>query len=141
NMTLFGSPLVSTEQVYLGKATAFAGFSYPILSGLGLDLFSPARGIFLYCPLLVIGTVGLYYMLRQSAHRREGFLFLLCFLGILVPYAMWYDPIGGSGFGQRFLVPAIPFLLLPTGFVLERGPSRWRALGFPLSFFGLIFKV
>ena len=129
NQAAFGSPFVTTEQAYQHTSSLLGSFSYPLVEGLYLDLFSPLRGVFVYCPILLVGLLGFYFMLRRRENASEGLLFAACFVGILLPYSMWQDAVGGEAFGPRFLIAAIPFLLLPTGFLIEsgrRGPCRLR---------------
>ena len=115
NEAIFGTAFHTTEQVYLNSPTPFGEFSTPIYQGVYLNLFSPLRGLFVYSIFLVLGVFGLAEMMREKRHRAEAVLLLACFLGILLPYSAWYDPVGGAAFGPRFLVSAIPFLLLPAG--------------------------
>jgi hypothetical protein len=53
---------------------------------------------------------------------------------------MWYDPTGGEGFGPRFLVAAIPFLLLPAGAVLQGASRRLWAFAFALYAIGAVMN-
>jgi len=140
DQTAFGNPLLTSEQVYDQTSSVFQSFSYPLLSGLYLDLFSPIRGVFLYCPMLVLGLVGCYYFWQRREVRTECVLLIACFLAILLPYSMWYNAEGGEGFGQRFLIPVIPFLLLPAGFAIEARARLVRALAYPLYGLGVIFN-
>ncbi|HKT22055.1 MAG TPA: hypothetical protein VJR06_05545, partial [Nitrososphaerales archaeon] len=39
----------------------------------------------------------------------------------------WYAVDGGLSFGPRFIVPAIPFLIIPAGFIVEQARG-YRAL-------------
>jgi hypothetical protein len=127
NYAIFGDPLTTTEQYFNGKTSVFASFTTPIYSGLELDLFSFSRGLFIYVPFLVLGVIGYVDAFLKSGNRREALLLLVMFLCIMLPYSAWYEPDGGVSFGPRFLVAAIPFLLLPAGYVLETtsGKSLW----------------
>lgn len=136
----FGNPLLTSEQVYDHTSSVFQSFSYPLLSGLYLDLFSPLRGVFLYCPVLVVGVVGCYYFWQRREARSECILLVACFLAILLPYSMWYNAEGGEGFGPRFLIPAIPFLLLPAGFAIEARGRLVRASAYLLYAVGVLFN-
>jgi len=119
NYAIFGDPFTTTEQYFNGQTSVFASFTNPIYSGLELDLVSFSRGLFVYSPILALGVMGYLDAFRGKANRRETLMLLGMFLCILLPYAAWYQPDGGVGFGPRFLVAAIPFLLLPAGYVLE----------------------
>jgi hypothetical protein len=140
NQAAFGDPFVTTEQAYQHASSLFGSFSYPILDGLYLDLFSPLRGIFVYCPILVFRAVGFYIFLSRSEIASEGLLFAACFVGILLPYSMWNDAVGGEAFGQRFLIAAIPFLLLPAGFTIEARRRGDAALAYLLYGVGVLFN-
>lgn len=138
NYASFGSPLQGSEQLYLHASSVFAEFSYPLYLGLYLNLFTPYRGLFVFSIFLLLGVFGFYDMIKESLYRREALLLLACFLGIFIPYSMWYDPTGGEGFGPRFLVAAIPFLLLPAGIVIQRGDQKLKALAFVLYAAGVV---
>jgi hypothetical protein len=127
NYAIFGDPFTTTEQYFNGRSSVFASFTNPIYSGLELDLVSFSRGLFAYSPILVLGVLGYIDAFRGMGNRRETLLLLGMFLCILLPYAAWYQPDGGLGFGPRFLVAAIPFLLLPAGYTLQsiRGKTLW----------------
>jgi len=127
NYAIFGNPFTTTEQYFNGKTSVFASFTNPIYSGLELDLFSFSRGLFIYSPILALGVMGYFDAFVGKGNRRETLLLLGMFLCILMPYAAWYQPDGGVGFGPRFLVAAIPFLLLPAGYIIEsiRGKALW----------------
>jgi hypothetical protein len=140
NQAAFGNPLVTSEQAYQHASSLLGSFSYPLLDGLYLDLLSPLRGIFVFCPILVLGALGFYYIPRRRETKGEGVLLAACFLGILIPYAMWYNAIGGEAFGQRFLIPVIPFLLLPSGFVIEARGRGLAIVAYALYDVGVIFN-
>jgi len=140
NHSAFGNPFVTTEQAYQHTTSLFSSFSFPLPEGLFLDLFSPLRGIFVYCPLLVLGALGFDSMLSRRETAKEGLLLAACFVGILLPYSMWTDAIGGEAFGQRFLVPAIPFLLLPSGFMIDGRRRSLTALAYLLYGVGVLFN-
>jgi hypothetical protein len=140
NQAAFGDPLLSTEQAYQQTPSLFASFSYPILDGLYLDLFSPLRGVFVYCPILILGAIGFYFVPRRRELRSEAALLGACFVGMLIPYAMWYNAVGGEAFGQRFLIPVIPFLLLPSGFLIESKERGAAAVAYLLYGVGVVFN-
>ncbi len=95
-------------------------------------LFSPARSVWLFSPVLLLGLAGAWLWAREGRWRRA--LFPAVALGSLViGYALgrgavqWY---GGTGWGARYLVPATPFLalwLLPLVERLMRDGAAWWA--------------
>jgi hypothetical protein len=87
------------------------GFSTPLVKGIYGLTFSPGAGLFVFCPLLLVG-IGLL----PSFARRWGMeAALICVLvGVrLLFFAGWWDWAGGATWGPRYLVPLIPLLLLP----------------------------
>lgn len=110
NMSRFGSPL----------ATEYAGFrlsesfTYPFWSGLYGLIASPGRGILFYAPIVVLVAVG-----ARWSWQRSPLLTVVC-LVLMVDrvafYASWWAWHGGTTWGPRFLVPAMPALV---PFVLE----------------------
>lgn len=140
NQAAFGNPFLTTEQAYQHTSSLLGSFSYPLLDGLYLDLFSPLRGVFVYCPILILGALGFYFIPRRRELVSEGLLLAACFLGFLIPYAMWYNAVGGEAFGQRFLIPAIPFLLIPAGFLIEAKKPGIVAVAYLLYGVGVVFN-
>lgn len=138
NYVNFGSAFRTTEQLYLHSSNVFAEFSYPLYLGVYLNLFSPYRGLFIYSIFLVLGVFGFYDALGGRPWRNEALFLLACFLGVFLPYSMWYDPGGGDSFGPRFLVAAIPFLLIPSGFVLEKAKKGVRVASYVLLSAGVV---
>ena len=123
--SIFGNPLVGTEQSYRHMSSILGSFTTSPVYGLTLDMVSFERGLLIFAPILLFGLIGYIDALRD---RRVGLymvLYLAIFLGILLPYSMWYQPDGGLAYGPRFLVAAVPFLLLPAGYLAERARG-WR---------------
>jgi hypothetical protein len=140
NETIFGTAFHTTEQVYLNSSTPFGEFSYPIFEGVYLNLISPLRGLLVFSIFLILGIFGYVDMLKQKKYRVEALFLFACFLGVFLPYSAWYDPTGGAAFGPRFLISAIPFLLLPAGLVIETGSRRMRATAFILYAVGVVIN-
>lgn len=135
NYTILGNPFVTTEQAYLGRSV-LEGFSYPLYQGLALNFASPLRGVFVYTPFLVLGVAGYLETFRGPGPRRD-FLFMLAIaMAIIVPYSAWYAPTGGLSFGPRLIMAAIPFLLLPAGFIIEEEKGKRLSLIYALYLAG-----
>jgi Dolichyl-phosphate-mannose-protein mannosyltransferase len=140
NEAIFGTVFHTTEQAYLNSSTPLGEFSYPIYEGIYLNLISPLRGLLVFSVFLLLGVFGYVDMLRLKKYRAEALFLLACFLGVFLPYSAWYDPTGGAAFGPRFLVSAIPFLILPAGLVIETGVRRMRVLAFILYAVGVVIN-
>jgi hypothetical protein len=119
NLSAFGSIITTSQNLY-DKKPLLGDFTTPLYQGLFVNFLSPYRGLFIYCPFLILAPFGFYLMLRHRSQKSQILLFLAIFLLIVVPYSMWQDVTAGVSFGPRFVIPAIPFLLLPVGEVLER---------------------
>jgi hypothetical protein len=139
NRIAFGNFFTSSEQLYLHSATIFGNFTYPLDLGLVLNLFTPFRGLLVYCPILILGIPGFYLMLESKQNENDGLFLFGIFLALLVPYSAWYGPSGGLSYGPRFVIPSIPFLLIPAGFVFEtKRIPHIRALAYSLYAVGAV---
>jgi hypothetical protein len=119
NTVRFGNPL---ESGYGSQAHMFIPFQ--MLHTVPQLLGSLDKGLFIYCPVLVLGIPGW----REFALKRRAEA-VLCgglLMGNLVLAAAWYSWQGGWSAGPRLLVPAIPLWLLPAAFWLQRRQSRAR---------------
>ena len=141
NYLAFGNPFLMSEQAFSNAASFLSGFGTPIYFGLPLDLISPARGLFLFAPMAVLGVVGYVRALRSPVLKPQFILLLAVFLGLLLPYSMWSPPDGGISFGPRFIIPAIALLIVPCGLILDGGGRWWRRLAFLLFGAGVVVNA
>jgi hypothetical protein len=88
-------------------------------------LFSPVHGLFLFHPALLLAAVGVGMMIRRSP--GWGAVAAVWFLSVAVLYGWWSEWSNPGGYGQRFLIDALP--ALGTGFAafLEGGRLRLKA--------------
>jgi hypothetical protein len=134
NALRFGSPLAT------GYAPRDLPFSGPVMMGLWGLLISPHTGMLFYDPLLFAGLLALPLMVWRRP--REALFPLGLFGGSLLFYAAYHAWSGESAWGPRYLVPALPYLLVPllllgcfgpaeasaTPTVLQAGDRRLRLL-------------
>lgn len=85
--------------------------------GLALD---PARGLLWFAPVTVFALL----LLRRARPQAWAGLALGCFLGYYALNAAWIDWRGGSGFGQRLLVPVLPLLAVPVALAWREQARR-----------------
>lgn len=143
NTVNFGGPL---EMSYLHQATPWAeehqrgllGVTMPQLGRLLGVLFHP-RGLIFLCPVLILSPVGFWAMWRQRRWRPEFWLCLSVIVVFLYLNSSYFAPWGGWGSGPRFLIPTLPFLVLPLTFLGQRW--RWPFLVLLLLSMGMMFLV
>lgn len=114
NWVRFRSPI---ERGYANES-----FSGNLIEGLYGLLLSPGKSVFLYVPLLLALPWAIAPFARRW--RAEAALIGLLTLATLAQSALWWIWWAGWGWGPRFLVPLMPFLVLPLGALLER--PGWR---------------
>lgn len=132
---------LAVNQARFGNYLAFNptvarhGFDTPILLGLFGNLLSPGRGLFWYSPPLILAL----FVFRRFQKERplENLLFIAITGTYLLFYSAYGDWAGGWCWGPRFLVPVIPFLILPLGYLVGR--KGWAlALSALLALGGLV---
>lgn len=103
------------------------------------NLVSPARGLFVYSPLLLFGVYGLALSLRRQSFRHLDVLLaaivMLHWLGIS-SFKHWW---GGASYGPRFwteLVPIFAYFLIP---VVDRVTSQSFWTHWPTRLVGALF--
>lgn len=98
-------------------------------------MVSPARSVWLFSPVLLLGFAGWPVLWRERRWQQIA-VPLAALVSFTIGYAVvrgseaWY---GGRGWGARYLVPVTPFLalwLLPVADALLRpGAAHWKRLG------------
>jgi hypothetical protein len=99
-------------------------FSTPLLVGLYGQLASSGKSLFLYAPLAFAALWGWRALVRR--HRAEaGFAIAVLVLN-LVLHAKFASWAGEGSWGPRYLVPFLPWFLLPAAELVESGRSWAR---------------
>jgi hypothetical protein len=129
NTWAFGSP---TTLGYTNALKQPAGAGAPVLGanesgfyGVGLpdpraalSLLVSEKGLLIVTPLAIAAVLGLP-LLWQLGRRAETAVCAAIPLLFLMYNAAYYLPFGGQSPGPRFLVPALPFLVVPLALVLR----------------------
>lgn len=131
NYTCFGSPTVSSYSLHqtYSHSKGLLGITWPNPDALWGITFSSYRGIFYQSPVLLLSIPGFYLLSRCRENRAEFILSLMIVLGFFFfnsGYAYW-DGVGSVG--PRFLIPAIPFLIIPLARSVKRWPIQVILLG------------
>lgn len=89
-----------------------------LLNGFYIHFFSPDRGIIFYTPVMLLGIVAFYFILKKD---NMAVRLLLSIMGLNVLfYSMWGDPWGGWAFGSRYLIPTYAVLSIFLALALTR---------------------
>lgn len=115
------------------------GFGAEGWTGLLGILFSPGKSVFLYNPLIVVGCLALpmFFKIRN----KIAFLFGWIILAHLFLFSFWHSWYGGSGWGPRLMLVALPYLILPVGFFLERVGGKARAGIIAVMVLGVLIQI
>ena len=124
NFARYGNPFLTGY--HLVDFSRIGGFFHlspiRILSGIYGLLLSSGRGLLLFTPVTLLVPLAIWKSLQ--ANRSEAWLFSCLILEHLLffgAYGIWH---GGSSWGPRFLLPVVPFMLLPLGSLLDpSGPA------------------
>jgi predicted TPR repeat methyltransferase len=84
------------------------------------------RGIFLFSPILL---GGLWEMVRYSFRKKDtlqgvAILGIVLLLGTMASYALQISDLGGGSYGLRWVIPALPILLVFTALWFSRLKSK-----------------
>ena len=128
----FGTPLLPSQhhmRAIAETAKGYRGIDWPSLDLAWMNFFDPRFGLFVYCPLLVLGIVAPLVRARAVAvPQRETWVLM----GLLLVFAVFcaanqYSPLQ-RGTGVRYLVPVIPGLFLLAASVLPALPRILTAV-------------
>ena len=122
----FGQTMASRAIALLttGSEDVWSGPLWESLPGL---FVSPQRGLVFYSPVLLFGIAGAVFAWKQERYRPLIPLQISALL-LIVAAARWYDWGGGSTWGYRSIVDAIPFLALSMIPLIERVAASPRLL-------------
>jgi MFS family permease len=130
NYLISGSPF----QVSYGSNPAFPeltsgnafGFNLPDPEAVAGLLWGEYRGLFFWCPVLLMAIPGLVILLRK--HPPVAWMIAIVFVFIMIQVSSFYSWFGGSAVGPRYLAPALPFLGLAAAYGIKRFPIPGVAL-------------
>ena len=125
----FGAPWItgysfkaaSDFQAILGHGVF--GISWPSIEGTWGILFGARRGIFYYCPLLLLAPLGLLWMFRRRGWSDAGPILAASFFYILFA-AGFVDWTAGWCAAARHLVPILPLVVVAALFAAARLAER-----------------
>ena len=130
NYLIGGSPF----QVSYGSNPAFPeitsgnafGFNLPDPEAVAELLWGEYRGLFFWCPVLLMAIPGLVILFRK--HPPVAWMIAVVFVLMMIQVASFYSWYGGNAVGPRYLSPALPFLGLAAAYGIKRFPIPGVAL-------------
>jgi hypothetical protein len=133
NTFVFGSPLelgYSHSELWTDQHhTGFMSLTLPRWDAVWGITFSPFRGLFVLSPLLLLALPGLVMWYRSQEHRPEMWVALASMVAMFLfnsSSIMWW---GGFSVGPRYLLPMVPFMVLPLVYVFREANRRlWVCL-------------
>lgn len=129
NAARFSSPFE------FGYGAEQAQFTTPILSGLFGLIFSRAKSLFLYSPLILCACAAWPALFRR--HRPAALLTALWLIIAILLHAQWHSWYGGWSWGPRLIVPAL--LVFHVG--VAEFISRLKGRTFPAALFIVLLLV
>ena len=113
----FGDPFES------GRYDWYAHWVSPI-EALAAFLIAPGRSLFIYAPPLLVALFGIRRVARTwPAEAKLALALVLTRTVFVAARSDWY---GGWGIGPRYLLPILPFAMLPFALVWTHASKRAR---------------
>jgi hypothetical protein len=97
----------------------FVNFSNPVGIGLAGELLSPGKGLFVYCPILILAVLGLRPF--WASHRLLAIACVVASITYLVFFAKYKASHGDNAWGPRYFTFLIPFWMLFVAEFLRSG--------------------
>ncbi len=121
NAAILGSPFRFAYQYVSNPAfqemhSGFFGITAPQWPSL-IEILVGPRGLLVQSLFLWLLPLGIWGMYRAREWRRELYLCVGLGLVFVLYNASYYLPLGGDSPGARFLVAALPFLVVPLAFI------------------------
>ncbi len=117
-------------------------FDQPLGQGVFHILFSPEKGFFVYSPSVLLPI--LFWKHFHRAHPDESAAALMVSLLYVLVYSTWYANSPGNelSYGQRFLLPVIPFMYLAMPeCVVRLQKNIWSALCAGIFILSFCFQI
>lgn len=135
------------EKVYINPQSGFSSTLFnlrlkPTLIPIILQiLIFPSKGLFFYYPVLVFSFIGLCYGYKKYKAEFIAILFLFILFLVIIPsqVLIWWGAF--SGFGLRYMLLVIPFLMIPLLIVSRRINLKIVALAICFSIFANLLML
>tara|TARA_B110000438_G_scaffold4359_1_gene4382 strand:+ start:3642 stop:5216 length:1575 start_codon:yes stop_codon:yes gene_type:complete len=113
-----GIPETTYTATTVGDDWASAANSNPYFLNLFGILFSPGAGLFIYVPILFTAFVGFFDFYKKNKSDCILFLSFVSIFAIFYSAGSYWH--GFNGWGPRYLLPIVAFVILPLGASIEK---------------------
>ena len=155
NLTFLLIPLFICAIIFIGidyiQFGTFLEYGFKTEAGYGLGptspihvgvfglLFSPGAGLFIFSPILF--TIFISFFDFYKKNKSSFFIFLIYFASIVVFFGNLDTWHGFVSWGTRYLLPVIPFLMIPLAASIEKRTNiGFKAIVFILGGIGAFFS-
>jgi hypothetical protein len=114
----------------MGYGDQAGRFDTPFLVGFVGQLFSPGKGVFVFCPILLFSLLGAIGFWKRN--RTFATIAGVLVLAVVCVYAPWHAWFGGShAWGPRYVLPVLPLAVLPAAQTFESAFKRSNTFALP----------
>ena len=120
NVLAFGYSFAADPVFHQGRVTGFMGVNLPDLRALYHVTVDPKFGLFWQSPVLILAAVGYSVAFKARSFRAEALLSIYSLVSLALMNSgtfMWW---GGSSFGPRYLIVALPLMVIPLALVPDK---------------------
>jgi hypothetical protein len=135
NLAVYGKPLefgysYEAEQRFQEiMRLGLMGMRLPTLSAAYHISLDPRFGLLWQSPVLLLAPMGYWVAFRGGKHWAEALFSLYAIAVVFLMNAASYLWYGGSAFGPRLLISALPFFIVPLATLPPRSAWPFAALG------------
>jgi hypothetical protein len=139
NYALFGNPFDFGVPTTAENAKDLDSWRNPFWVGVVGFLFSPGKSVFLFCPPMVLGILGLPRLWRSN--RALAVLAAAAPIANLILYSFRTQWEGSYCYGPRYLVPSLILLCFPVAALLREPPSWFRPIFWITAISGFLVQA
>jgi hypothetical protein len=139
NYAFFGNPFDFGVPATAENGKDLNSWHNPVWLGVFGFLFSPGKSVFLFCPPVILGMLGVPHLWRRN--RALTVISAGVPLVNLFFYSFRTQWEGGYCYGPRYLVPSVMLLCIPIGALWQDSPRWFRPLFWITAITGFLVQA